>query len=160
MDYFKIITINNKRLCVYKNGEVLFWDNCRFNTKYKFGWNIHKDSITKKGYIHFSINDKKILKHRIIGMAFLNLDINDSNSQIDHIDGNKQNNNLENLRIVSNQENQWNRKNTKGYRKIGNKFYPRILFNNKSINLGCFDTAEEARQAYLNAKEIYHKIGS
>ena len=64
---------------------------------------------------------------------------------------------MNNLRIVTNQENQFNR-NAKGYHKNGKKFQAQISINGKNINLGMFDTKEEAHQAYLQAKEKYHII--
>jgi hypothetical protein len=34
----------------------------------------------------------------------------------------------------------------------------RIKLNGKDKYLGCYDTESEARQAYLEAKAIYHQI--
>lgn len=65
---------------------------------------------------------------------------------------------LENLRIVSHIQNCWNIKDVKGYCKVKNKFKVIITINNKQILIGYFDTEEEARQAYLDAKKIYHVI--
>jgi hypothetical protein len=78
--------------------------------------------------------------------------------QVDHIDGNKLNNNINNLRWVSASENQHNRKTAKGYyrNKQHNKWQAQININKKIHFLGFYDTAEEARQAYLDAKKIHH----
>ena len=46
----------------------------------------------------------KFRRHRIIGSAFLNLNINNLKTQVDHIDGNRLNNNIYNLRVDSNQQ--------------------------------------------------------
>jgi hypothetical protein len=156
MDYFKIISLNDKRLAVYKTGEIVFWDEKKTNN-YIQGWNIHK-KISSKNYYYYNINYKKIKEHRILAYTFLNLDINDKDKQIDHINGNRNDNRLENLRIVSNQQNQFNRKNTKGYSKQNNKFIAKIRINKKQIHLGCYDTEEEAHNAYLEAKQKYHKM--
>ena len=69
------------------------------------------------------------------------------------------NNNLENLRIVNNQQNCFNRK-SKGFYfdKRKNKYQAKICINQNQIHLGMFDTEEEAQQAYLNAKQIYHQF--
>ena len=64
---------------------------------------------------------------------------------------------MNNLRIVSNQQNQFN-KQGKGYYHIDNRWRAIIRFNNKNIHLGYFNTKEEAHQAYLKAKEKYHII--
>jgi 5-methylcytosine-specific restriction endonuclease McrA len=80
--------------------------------------------------------------------------------EIDHINGIKDDNRICNLRSVTHQKNLWNRKNDKGYHwnKNANKWKAQITFNNKQIYLGYFNTEQEAKQAYLNAKEKYHII--
>lgn len=79
---------------------------------------------------------------------------------IDHIDGDKTNNRIENLRDVTNQQNHFNRAKTKGYTwyKSKNKFQAQIKLNGKNKNLGYFEKEEDARNAYLLAKEKYHII--
>lgn len=90
--------------------------------------------------------------------------------QIDHIDGNKLNNRLDNLREVSASMNQQNRhraqyNNTTGFlgvvscawRKSPNKFRAQIWLNGYARNLGYYKTAEEAHIAYVLAKRELHK---
>ena len=79
--------------------------------------------------------------------------------EIDHINRNKVDNRICNLRNVTQQVNQWNR-NGKGYcyNKRSKKYQAYIAANNKQIHLGCYDTPKDARQAYLNAKQQYHVI--
>jgi len=113
--------------------------------------------INKYGYKVINLNKKQFMLHRIIGYLFLGLDINNEKTQIDHINGMRNDNRLENLRIVSNQQNSFNQK-SKGFVKYKNKFRARIKINYKHIHLGLFDTEEEAREAYLKAKELYHII--
>lgn len=62
-------------------------------------------------------------------------------------------------KIMTNQENTFNT-NARGYyfNTNANKFLSKITLDNKSIHLGLFHTEKEARQAYLDAKEKYHKI--
>lgn len=81
---------------------------------------------------------------------------------LDHIDGNKSNNKIDNLRDVTNQENQWNRTTAKGYtwHKKNNKFQAAIQINGKVKHLGLFHTEQEARNAYLKGKETYHVINA
>ena len=92
--------------------------------------------------------------------CFKSLDLTDTKIIIDHIDHDKLNNNIENLRIVSNQQNQFNRKAPKGYyfNKQNQKYRAKIQLDNKSIHIGYYTTEEEAREAYLRAKEVYHVI--
>jgi hypothetical protein len=76
---------------------------------------------------------------------------------IDHINGDKTDNSISNLRKVTQSQNQWNiHKDVKGYSQAGNKYVSRIRVNGKNIKLGRFDTEKEAKQAYLDAKEKYH----
>jgi len=79
---------------------------------------------------------------------------------IDHINGEKDDNRICNLRTVTHQENQWNRTKAKGYywSKKANKWRAEIGVDGKKICLGSFDTEDEARLAYLQAKEKYHII--
>jgi hypothetical protein len=77
---------------------------------------------------------------------------------IDHINRIKTDNRIENLRSVTLSENQHNR-NGKGYTwcNKSQQWKATIGFSNKRKYLGMFDNKDDARQAYLDAKEIYHK---
>ena len=83
-------------------------------------------------------------------------------NSIDHIDGNKSNNKIDNLRDVTHQQNHMNRTTAKGYswKKSANKFKSYININKKRKHLGYYTTEQEARNAYLKAKEIYHVINA
>ena len=78
---------------------------------------------------------------------------------IDHINGFRDDNRIENLRSVTHQQNNFN-KDVKGYswNKNENKWVSKIKINKREINLGYFDNEEDARQAYLEAKEKYHRF--
>ena len=153
----RLITLNGVKLLVYLNGMILRYSDKVRGNHLKKGWSEAKGCINYYGYLVIRINGKNILKHRIIAYAFLGLDINNSKQQIDHIDRNKQNNNMNNLRIVTNQENNFN-KNAKGFTKSKNKYRAYINLNNQQFYLGTFNTEEEAHKAYLQAKEKYHLI--
>lgn len=60
--------------------------------------------INHYGYGEVSIRNKHYMVHRLIASAFLGFDL-DSVLEINHIDGNKKNNSLENLEIVSHRQN-------------------------------------------------------
>ena len=84
---------------------------------------------------------------------------------MDHIDNNKLNNNINNLRYATSQENSMNRKlssrnssNYKGisYDKQRNKWKAQIMINGKVKNLGRFDKIEDAVNCRVKkAKEVY-----
>jgi hypothetical protein len=80
--------------------------------------------------------------------------------EIDHIDGDKLNNKIINLRSVTKKENHMNRKTAKGYcfHKKNRKWLAMLRVDGELMNLGSFSTTVKARQAYLNAKAKYHII--
>ena len=76
---------------------------------------------------------------------------------IDHIDNNKTNNRIDNLRYVSQREN--TTKDLKpgtskfvGVTRSGSNWIARIKVNGKSVNLGSFTNEEDASKAYQKAK--------
>lgn len=110
------------------------------------------------GYLVLSVtNNKKtyeILQHQFI-YYWVHKKVVEC---IDHINGVKYDNRIENIREVTKQENAFNTK-AKGYyynkkRNIWQVYIQNI--NRKYI--GAFNTKEEAHQAYLEAKKKYHQI--
>jgi len=122
-----------------------------------------------EGYkrLEFSVN-KKIYRFKLHRLVYWlhnpHWDIYNSstNNSIDHIDGNTLNNNIENLRLVTHQQNQWNQTRAKGYSwcKKWNKWCAKIKLNTKNKHLGYFDNEDDAHNAYLEAKKKYHIIKS
>jgi len=85
--------------------------------------------------------------------------------QIDHINGNRKDNRICNLRETTNATNQWNRRPQRGctsaYKGVtfirrSGRWQARIVAHGKRRSLGVFDTQEEARDAYLRASKKYH----
>lgn len=145
-------TVNSQKLMVYRCGDVwrlLKNGGWRFVVNKKNGNN---------GYNRVGCGKKNYMRHRIIAYAYLNLDIDDLTKQIDHINGDRLCNHLDNLRIVSLQENNHNLTKAKGYswNKVNKNWNAHIHLNNNKIHIGCYDTEEKARAAYLAAKLIYH----
>jgi len=125
-------------------------------------WNQIKIQTDTKGYKYIHINSKNYLLHRLNYFAHnqsWNIHDFSKNNEIDHEDINKANNNIENLRVVTSQENQFNIK-CKGYywNKSRQKWHARIMVNYKQKHLGYFDLKEDAKNARLEAKKIYHTI--
>lgn len=117
--------------------------------------------INMKGYcqIEFWDKGKRVYReylHRLVYKSFSNVDI--GTKIIDHINGDKKDNSINNLRAVTNSQNQCNNI-AKGYtfNKRINKYSASITVNYKTTFLGNFKYEEDARSAYLEACKIYHK---
>lgn len=146
---------------VYENGDVV----SPFLTKKKLSKYVSHD-----GYItHVLRINKKSVRiglHRLIAECYIPNP--DNKSQVNHIDGNKKNNLIENLEWNTGLENQHHavinglssrgtkkRSNTSGYVgvtycKQTNKWISQIKINYKNIKIGRFKTKEEARDAYIH----------
>lgn len=154
---FKLIHIDGCDLICYDNGDI--W---RQNKNYKEVWT--KFVSKSKDYWQIKINGKRYNINRIIANAFLGFDL-DSELVVDHINHDIHNNSVENLRCITNQQNQFNT-NAKGYckrsyiKKDGTEVeYWRICLkiNGKQITK-CVATEELARQGYLELKAVHHII--
>ena len=129
---------------------------------YKIKITLYINKKTGYKFYKIKINNKTYILSRVVYKAYnndWNITDNSKNNIIDHININSLDNRIENLRILTQQQNLWNTK-AKGYywHKRNNKWQAAIKINRKSKHLGYFDNEEDARQAYLNAKEIYHKL--
>ena len=113
------------------------------------------------GYFRAAINKKNYLAHRIIFMMHHGF----VPKIIDHINGNRSDNRIDNLRAADNSQNAWNRiankistSNIKGLRlRKNNKWEARIQVNKKSKYLGVFDNIELAELVVMEARNKYHK---
>lgn len=146
--------------CIYFTPEIRCYRDGSIERLFKRkGWVIMENKDNHNGYNDININKKQIKRHRIIAYCFLGLNIDDSTEFIDHIDRNKLNNAVNNLHIVTHQENQFNR-NAKGYtwNKLANKWRAQIKINGQQIHLGYFDDEADASNAYQAAKLIHHII--
>ena len=128
----------------------------------------YRDTVTGKlagtngrnGYIDIKIKGVRYYAHRL---AWLYVTGQFPLEVIDHIDRNKTNNCFANLRDVSRKENTNNQvdaqvNNATGIRGVLpyiNGYSAQIAVNGKSKHLGIFNNSEDARFAYLSAKEIY-----
>lgn len=109
-------------------------------------------SLNKRnGYVYVAVNYTRYLAHRVIWLMHNNAW---PAHQIDHINGLRNDNRIENLREATIKQ---QRGNVRGYSKRGlpkgvttdkNRFVARANVNGKSKHLGSFLTPEEAHAAY------------
>ena len=112
------------------------------------------------GYLLIQINGRQYRAHRI---AWLYVYGKWPDGIIDHINGDKKDNRIANLRDADKSINALNTHapnidNTHGFRGVSfnkrfGKFYGRIVINNKCHFLGYHDTPEQAHKEYVKAKK-------
>lgn len=120
-------------------------------------------AVNIQGYIHIGFDGKYYRAHRIAWFLHYG---EQPPIILDHIDGNKTNNKISNLREATPNENQYNQKlarhNTSGVKGVSwnkgtNKWQAHIQINGKKKNLGYYTCIEEAEQAVKEAREQLHK---
>jgi len=113
---------------------------------------------TEGGYFRIKVDNRLYLAHRLMFFVFYGVD--PLEYEVDHIDGNKENNKPDNLRLATHSQNQQNspayKNNNSGYRgvhwhKQHRKYVAEIQVNKKNHHLGLFKTKEEASLAYQKA---------
>ena len=154
-------SLNGRDLMISEDNpnDVKMWKNNKYS---KSRWNQIKIQTNLEGYKYIHIKPKKYYLHRINYFAHnqnWNIYDNSQSNWIDHENKDNLNNNIENLRVVTSQENQWNTK-AKGYYwdKEKQKWRAQIMVSGKNKFLGYFVLEEDARQSYLEAKKILHII--
>ena len=119
-----------------------------------------------KEYFLFRINRNTYKLHRLVYYLYnqdWNIYDSSMNNFIDHRDGNGLNNRIENLNLVTNQQNTQNRKNAKGYYKEGNRIMANFMKDGKqirksfNINKYGYEKALELAKAWReeNTKHYY-----
>lgn len=110
------------------------------------------------GYICVRIKGHSYLAHRV---AWALHHKTWPNSFVDHINGNRSDNRICNLRLADKGQNNANSRSRrlslpKGVSRSGNRFYGQITFKGKRHYLGLFRTPEEAHNAYQEAAKRFH----
>ena len=158
--------LKNRRLRLYPDGKI----TCRAHYRGKEtkndtwrGVSFCDDSGYLRCYLTVDGVKKHFLQHRLLHLARNpGWDIFDGSPTnfIDHKNHDRADNSNENIRVVTSQQNQFNRSNAKGYywNKRQRKWKAQIKVNWKMQHLGCFEKEEDARAAYLEAKERLHII--
>ena len=113
------------------------------------------------GYLLIQLQSRKYKAHRL---AWLYMCGSWPKDQIDHINRDRADNRISNLREVSHKQNHQNRSkpsnNTSGHSGVSwyrrdSKWQATITHNYKDIHLGCFATIEEAIAARKAAEKLY-----
>ena len=116
----------------------------------------------KMGYIRVGISKKYYLLHRLIFMMHYGY----MPDEVDHINGNKLDNRIDNLRAASKSQNLRNRprniNNTSGYKNVSwnknhEKWSVTLSYNGKKKYIGYFEDIELADLVAQEARNKYHK---
>lgn len=156
MGYDMITQLRLQELFDYCDGQ-LVWKISRTGSAKAGGI---AGSLTKRGYIVVSADGKLYKLHRLVFLMHHGY----MPQYVDHIDRNKSNNRIENLREATNSQNRANSKlnctsytGFKGvhFHKPTGKWQAKIGVNRKRVHLGLYGTAEEAYVAYCDAAKHY-----
>lgn len=121
-------------------------------------------SLKQSGYMVARIESKSYRVHHLVWLYFHG---RYPDKHIDHINGNRSDNRIENLRECSPSENHQNRSSNKNSKSkyLGvswcsarRKWVARIKAADINKQLGYFGSEEDAYDAYLKAKEALHKF--
>jgi|JI10StandDraft_1071094.scaffolds.fasta_scaffold1062880_1 hypothetical protein len=138
------------------DGNLVRIDGLLMNTSEKVGW------LNSSGYLQTEYLGVAYMLHRIV-WELHNAPLKPW-EKLDHIDHNKLNNKIDNLRIATHAQNMVNKpvpkNNTTGYKWVlatpSGKFQARPNHNGKKIYAGLFDTAEEAYNVSLKIMRELH----
>ena len=148
-----IITVHEQDFEIHRNGDIYRCarersGNLRPLPRKKRALTVNKTT----GYVAIGINKKYVQVHRMIAQAYLH--DWDPQLQVDHINGNPQDNRIENLRMATAKENRRAYQKHKGYRGVHfmkhNKQNPYKAWIGQTY-LGYFATPELAAAAYNTA---------
>ena len=146
--YNKYEILSSSIMCHTNKGEVFYISKESEWVLNDYCW--HKDSL---GYIVSTERNrgKPVKLHSLLMKEQLGKGL-----EADHIDGNKLNNCLDNLRAVTKNQNQWNkfRKDTYGISRPKNcrinPYFVSLKYNGSTVKLGYFPTLDKAVKARNN----------
>jgi len=133
-----------KKYLTYKGGALYWADQLETKrTTSRFGGALAGD-LKNNGYWYVSVNKKRLLQHRVIFAIHHGW----WPDEVDHIDGNPQNNMIENLRAATSEINGRNMKrrldNKSGFSGLSKLSYGAWRIRIGAKHIGCYKTKEEA----------------
>ncbi|MGG8661087.1 HNH endonuclease signature motif containing protein [Streptomyces lividans] len=148
-------------------NDVFIYDSGNLVWAKNFGSRARKGMVaghvnSSNGYINVRFDGKYYKSHRIV-WEMINGDIDDA-MFIDHINHNRSDNRIENLRLVTKQWNAMNQSirfnNKTGVIGVSwverlSKYVSKIRVNGRDYHLGCFSDIDDAKAARIKA-EIEH----
>ena len=139
-------------------GRVKSIDKLRFNSDVIIKGKILKPWDNSHGYLQVKFVKNRVKKmpkvHRLVAQTFLGLDPN--RVFVNHKDGNRSNNNIDNLEWVTRRENNCHKYINNdlpigvSYHKQNRKYVAKISINRIQKYIGSYHTIEEAHHARVN----------
>ena len=142
----------------YKDGH-LYWKKARSGIQV----NNCAGCIDSKGYLRIKFNGKKYLNHRLIYLMHYGY----LPKMLDHIDNNRSNNKIENLRPATRSENLKNTllrcDNSSGHKNVQfhaptNKWKVSLRVNGKKKHIGLYDDIEIAALVADEARKLHNGV--
>jgi len=152
---YKKIVLQGRSIEVHSDGYVRFLSKNGGKFQCAYG------RLSKRGSMTWRFEGKTFQMHRIVAFAFLP-DYSES-LQVDHIDGDRENNAVRNLRMAtSEQNNRAHRTKSEGcsskyrgvYKYKDGKWKAQIKCNGKRTPLGTFTSEDDAALAYNGAAKV------
>lgn len=142
---------------VYKTYYKIEWLNLNgYNFKEHFKGEVFGKNQHKRGHWCAGFHGVKMLKEHQVSWLLTHDFLPEGGLEIDHLDGNPENNAPSNLRAATKSLNQQNCRVAKGYSWHSGRWQAKICLNREQIHLGSFDTELDARAAYIRGKREYH----
>lgn len=150
-----------KEIPMSNKPDVVAWvDDDDYERLSKHRWRAKGDRSTFYAYTDIYVGDKR----KMVSMHSMVINL-EGKPQVDHIDHNGLNNQKTNLRAATHAENQRNRGKEKGntsgfkgvsWHKGAGKWQASIRIDGKLVNMGVWETKEEAARAYDRAAKSKH----
>lgn len=158
MNYRDFFTYDNGKLFWKPRGESEFSSSRSYKLHMRYAGK-EAGSLGKNGYIYVRVNGVPQLAHRVV-WAIHHGEM--PNYEIDHIDRDRLNNRIENLRLATSSENKWNMSipshNTSGRKGVSlhkptGRYASYIKIDGKKRHIGYFSTLDAASEAYIKEAE-------